>query len=181
MTISAHQITTLLEDFLKSKRISGDTNLEIFVNPTLDEIKKVTDSQAKRLGGLREIRFIVDNQNRKVYVWDSGIALHDTVAKLLNINLYSNSPTPNFFTGIANCNHGKPVMLKANDYLSEWVRMAFFRSPYYAKDTSYPNKYSESLKSLLYSNLGWLESYITCGPVIKYYQDEYQQAVKSKK
>jgi hypothetical protein len=45
----------------------------IFVNPSIKEYKEVDTN----------IRFIIDVDNKKVYIWSGGLMLHDTAIKKL--------------------------------------------------------------------------------------------------
>jgi hypothetical protein len=168
--ITSKQIIKFIEEYVTSKRL-GSQELVVYSNPTLSEIKKLTNDQAKYFGGLREIRFIIDVKHQKIYCWTSSLAIHDTVFKILGF-------TPNFsldyFTGVANCNHGKPFMVQSNDFFDTLMRYSFVNN-------KFPNKFSDSLKQFLFSNFDWLERYVTCGPAVSYMRDRFEKAVSNSK
>jgi hypothetical protein len=112
MTITSNQILSVSESYLTSKKLDKDTNLEVYANPTSSEITKITD-QSNKTFGVRQVRFVVDNKNKKVYVADAFLTLHYTILKLIGLNLPETSP--DYFVGIANVKGGKPIMLEDNE------------------------------------------------------------------
>ena len=166
--ITSKQIINISDNYVTSKRLDKDTNLEVYVNPSLDEIKKITDNSFKTFR-VRQIRFIVDNQHqhKKVYCCDAFLAIHHQLIKLSGLNIPENSPY--YFAGIANVKGGgKPQMLDANEWFSMWFRKSFFSN-------KYPNKYSKNLQEFLSSDICWLDQYILCSPVINKLKEEFKK------
>jgi hypothetical protein len=164
--INANYIINISESYVTSKKIDKDTSLEVYVNPTTSEIKKLTDASFKTFG-VRQVRFVVDNKNKKVYVADAFLTLHHTILKLIGLNLSKEGP--DYFTGIANVKGGKPEMLESNEWFNEWFKHSFYSN-------CYPNQYSRDLESLLSSDLRWLDQYIVCSSVIEKLKDKFRKA-----
>jgi hypothetical protein len=76
------------EEFFMGKKImapwmSKEKYVEIFINPTKSEIKKIPKKD-------NEVRFIADSKKKNVYVWDGYSAIHDQVWKVLKNELKDN-------------------------------------------------------------------------------------------
>lgn len=166
MMIKANQISKIFDSYLTSKKLDKTTELVILVNPSTSELKELTKASFKRFG-VRQIRFVVDNKNKKVYVADAFLGLHYTMLKLIGLNLPEGSP--DYFTGLANIKGGKPDMLETNEWFDTWFRKSFYSN-------RYPNNYSKNLETLLSSDLHWLEQYIACSPVIEKLKDRFRKA-----
>ena len=67
--ITSKLILSISEKYFDSKNVSGH-NLEIYENPTPDEIVLASKITKKELG-TGEIRFFADNTTKKVFAFDA--------------------------------------------------------------------------------------------------------------
>ena len=95
--LKAKHILNIFDSYVTSKKLDKTTDLVILVNPSTAELKELTKDSLKRFG-VRQIRFVVDNKNKKVYVADAFLGLHYTMLKLIGLNLPEGSP--DYFTKI---------------------------------------------------------------------------------
>jgi len=58
------------EEYLTRLKRKGQS-FEVFVNPSVKEMKQVDEMDG--------VRFTADNKDKKVYVWDSFVAIHNDV------------------------------------------------------------------------------------------------------
>ena len=113
--ISSKQILSILESYLSTRQVRGKSII-IYKNPTSSDYQEMyRDSKKDNMmsNGLllqtrqpfKEIRFILDGVTKIVYVWDAYLAIHEDVAKLLNINLDSQT----ILHGACEVYNGKPI------------------------------------------------------------------------
>jgi len=89
---TALQISEVCEEYLTSRSIRGRGYVEIFVNPTRDELKQIVanpdyDINYRGRGDSNHIRFSAIDETKDVYAWFGEFALHWEARDLLNITL----------------------------------------------------------------------------------------------
>jgi hypothetical protein len=82
--ITSKQIIKISEDYLKGQRF-GSNYVEVYVNPTKSELLLLSEP-SKKNAGEREIRFVINPDERKIYVCDAYLGLHPYLRKMLNLN-----------------------------------------------------------------------------------------------
>lgn len=100
--IKASNIKQLCEEYASVRRIRGQA-VEIYVNPTLDELKIIASKKRNR------IRFTANVLEKKVYVWDAMLAIHYDVLPVLG-NDYLDT-RPNIIGGVVELNGNSAVMI----------------------------------------------------------------------
>jgi hypothetical protein len=86
--ITSKYLVDLIEEFAKSKKIGADDELVIYNNPGRSDVREILKvAKQKRPGKPESIisRFIVDGDNKTVYVWDGYYGTHNDGQKLLKI------------------------------------------------------------------------------------------------
>jgi hypothetical protein len=84
MIIPNTKIDNICEKFLDALR-SGRRTVEIFVNASKRDIKNVRDAEGSYS---KNIRFIADGNSKKIYCWNAGLYLHDSMLRWLKENGY---------------------------------------------------------------------------------------------
>jgi hypothetical protein len=143
--ITSRQIINISDELAKSIKGRNDSYLEIFVNPTgseLSSIFKTTKSNPK------EVRYIIDTKNSKIYVWDAYAAVHEVVANMLGL-----SNMPYLILGYARFEGNS--RLKLSDDIT--IKYAF-------SDLKSNNSHSGMAKSFLINifncMLIWVDNYV---------------------
>jgi len=110
----------LSEEFKTGARYHSDY-FEIFENPTSSELKNLP----------LEVRFIIDDKNKKIYVWDSDF-LHYVVARKLDIP-YMNIDKPDYLFGLTVNYQGKLKKPRVVNSASQELVNKFKKKDYWAK------------------------------------------------
>lgn len=79
--ITSKQINNLLEDWDRSIKY-GKLSIDIFTNPNSSDLKELY-SRLSKDNPRKEIRFIANAKDKKVYVWDAALVHHDAVSQQL--------------------------------------------------------------------------------------------------
>lgn len=89
---TARSVTTLCEEYVTSRLLKGRGYVEVYVNPTRQELKEIIDNPEFDIGhrgstDLNHIRFSAIDKTKEVYAWFGEFALHWEIRNLLNIDL----------------------------------------------------------------------------------------------
>jgi len=89
---TALQISEVCEEYLTSRTVRGRGYLEVFMNPTRDELKQIVanpdyDFGQPRRNATNHIRFSAIDETKDVYAWFGDFALHWELRKLLDFPL----------------------------------------------------------------------------------------------
>lgn len=76
----------LQEEWIATRK-RGKSSYPIFVNPDKSELTEIIKTSKWGHGG---VRFIADFKGKKVYVWDAGEEIHDSVYRFLKLTTPSN-------------------------------------------------------------------------------------------
>jgi len=100
--ITSKQIIYLCEDYLELKKIRN-LPVNIYVDPSLGDLKDMAVEAKKQNRTLKEVRFIAIADISRIFAWDAYLAIHQDIAKLYGINLESS----NLMHGGVNISGGK--------------------------------------------------------------------------
>jgi hypothetical protein len=135
--ITSKQVIDLTEEYNNTFNVKGKTVI-LFVNPTGSELKSLK---------CEEFRFTADSSNKKVYVWNGELALHDDINRKLNLG-----SRKDLLVGEALLRGSNLVM-----YQSDEIEVSISPSLNIFKD----NVKRQQMMTLLFSiNWSWLERYI---------------------
>lgn len=76
--ITSKYILRLIEDYYALHKVRGKP-VTIYENPTSSDLRELYKSSVK------EVRFLANAETRKLYIWDSYLAIHDDVRKILGL------------------------------------------------------------------------------------------------
>lgn len=125
--------------------VTGD----VFVNPTSSDIKELY-----KINKEHEVRFIVDNKQKKVFVWDVWM-LHGWVTRDLGIFERYNSLYPNkMISGTAKIIGGK-LVVKDSDTITTILRTVSKQKKLYKNDDDW-----NYLRDLAAQDWTWAKKYI---------------------
>jgi hypothetical protein len=87
---TALDISRCCEEYLTSRLISGRGYLEVYINPTRDELKEIISNPEfsgphRGSTDTNHIRFSAIDDTKEVYAWFGEFALHWEVRNLLNL------------------------------------------------------------------------------------------------
>ena len=150
--ITSKQIIKLSDEFVSDVKGNSGAYTGLFVNPTSTDFKDLFKNVKSS-----SVRFIADNNNKKVYVWDSYLAIHSRI--LDELSLYSRYTRRNdsdlFISGVGQLIGGKVVMFNS-DVLEADIRSVLNGSP------SEKREMKNFLKLLIETNWSWLNKYVDC-------------------
>lgn len=134
----------LIEEFVKGVK-HDDDYFEIFSNPTFNEIKKIES--------FPYFRFIADDKNKKVYVFNSNL-LHSYAAKNLNIFTYY-IPTDEYLFGEG------VASVKSKKIIGD--RMFFLEAAIHDK--------LPIAKKVLKKDWSWVNKYVDINKIMREYRE----------
>lgn len=102
--ITSKYIVNICDEYSGMKKM-GHQMVNIYVNPSLGDLKDMAADARKQSRTLKDIRFIASDDPPKVYVWDPFIAIHKDIASLYSLDLNST----NVMHGIISISGGKAV------------------------------------------------------------------------
>ena len=79
--ITAKRILKIYESWIKSVSVFGDT-VHIYENPDSSDLIKLNKES-----GLKKFRFISDDKEHKLYVWDAELAVHSDILGALHLRI----------------------------------------------------------------------------------------------
>ena len=108
------KLKTFVEEFVDrvvtTRRLKGkEEQYEVFANPTRKELSDIIED---KLYEDPTVRFIIDTNNKKIYVFDSEL-LHQTAANALDIPYDYKPKMDGYLFGIGNVTGGK---IKISNY-----------------------------------------------------------------
>jgi len=123
MMITAKRILKIYESWLKSVVLFGET-VHIYENPDSSDLIKL-NKESK----LKKFRFIADDKEHKIYVWDAELAIHYEILEKLHLRI-DQGDRPHISLGSCKMSGGKLVIdmsaytfYKASHYdKSDWIK-----------------------------------------------------------
>ena len=118
--ITSKQIINLSDEFVSDVKGYPGTYTGVFVNPTSTDFKELFKNVKSS-----SVRFIADNNNKKVYVWDSDLAVHNRMADELDIyNRYYKQTDMSdiFLSGVGNLSGGK-IVIRDSDIIGSYLKV----------------------------------------------------------
>jgi hypothetical protein len=166
--ITSKQIINNLEQYVDARKTSNGY-VQIFSNPSKSELNTIVQHSKSSSSSKCLVRFIADAKNKKVYVWDAYLAIHDDGRKILNFST-NIMQTPYLVNGVAWIANGK--MLGPSWVSTETV----------IKDSGSKSNPKERMKCLDYLdqvfsyNWDWLDQHISKSSV---YVDKKEKEFKT--
>ena len=111
--ITSRQVVNIIESYASSGQYRGH-HVEIFENPSSSDFISIEKSAREDNRKFESLRFIVDSKNKKVYVWDGYLALHDEARQSLGLPKRYDK-TPWLVNGMTSVRDGKIVPPKIWD------------------------------------------------------------------
>lgn len=147
--ITSKYIINLSEEYFTSKSINGDA-VVLYVNPTAEDFTELYKD------GVREIRWIADAKNKKVYVFDARLAIHQEALRVFfNIdwfNIFLNKSNQYFYLFLG----GAKLFNKTSCGSPESAEVDYlFTHPRYIPD------HIDYLDKVFTYNWQWLDKYIS--------------------
>lgn len=162
--ITAKKMFELLEEYFTSKNILGK-NVEVYKNPTLTDVKELNAVI---------VRFIADNRNRTVYIWDGYLAIHSYLWDVITGHpISSRTNCPYLFPGIALVNRNKLT-------ISQWDEFDNFKK-YYSKSSKRErvNKGTSFFPEFFSIDWSWVDKYISgTSSFIQTRKNEFNNIIK---
>lgn len=171
MITSKYIIKLSEEYFSMTKTPSG--LLEIYVNPTPDELLLVSKESKSHLG-YGEIRFFAVSQQKKVYVFDAYLGMHYQAAPLLHLPSDAFSTfSPNLtLIGKAKLS-GKSAEMTSCDVITSFtdkIAQGHFKS----------EEMIDYLKRLFAMSWSWCDKYVKCSSFMKQKKQEFEKLIKNR-
>ena len=136
--ITSNQILHLFEKYENTFNINREV-VEIFVNPTVDELKSI-----KGKLDVADLRFIADPKSKKVYEWYALTSIHAPVAERLHLSGHLD-----ILYGLAKYSGGSaPVMFRVDSI------------EYYVRNIKSNMHKTVMLAEIFEAKWEWLDSYI---------------------
>jgi hypothetical protein len=108
--ITSNQILSLSEIYADSINING-TSVNIYVNPTYDDVKEIFNNRGKDNSWTGDVRTIIDAKAQKVYVWNAYLSIHVPVIQFLGYDRgAAQGKFPYLITGYANITSNRLVL-----------------------------------------------------------------------
>ena len=96
--ITSKQIIEISEEYNTRKNISGK-DVVVYKNPTVDDLKEI--QKLSVLQDMPEVRFVINRNDKGVYIWDSYLANHDQVYGVLHLDWFHRDTDLNILFGHA--------------------------------------------------------------------------------
>ena len=96
--ITSKQIIKFCEEYSARKNISGK-DVVVYKNPTVDDLKEIQKTSV--LQDMPEVRFVINNGDNCVYIWDAYLANHDQVYDILHLDWFHRDSDINILFGHA--------------------------------------------------------------------------------
>ena len=96
--ITSKQIIEISEEYNTRKNISG-RDVVIYKNPTVSDLKEI--QKLSVLQDMPEVRFVINRNDKGVYIWDSYLANHDQVYGVLHLDWFHRDTDLNVLFGHA--------------------------------------------------------------------------------
>ena len=96
--ITSKHIIVILEEYATRKNISG-RDVVIYKNPTVTDLKEI--QKLSVLQDMPEVRFVINRNDKGVYIWDSYLANHDQVYGVLHLDWFHRDTDLNVLFGHA--------------------------------------------------------------------------------
>lgn len=158
MTITASNVNLLCEEYFHMKRIRSQA-VEIYVNPSFDELKLAASKKRNR------VRFTANALEKKVFVWDAMLAIHYDVLPLLG-NDYIDT-RPNILGGLVELSGNSAVMVGWDNFHHLMDVMS----------SSNKSNVVQFLKKLFSYDWTWLNRYFRASEYIEKRKDEFERSV----
>jgi hypothetical protein len=121
----------------------------VYENPSSTDFKDLYKASQ-----YKKARFIIENNSKKVYVWDADLALHDHVAKQLGmLSLMDSSRFQGVIIGFGSMQSGK-VIMTGSDSLDDMLRI-------------FDKNDKLFLRNLVNINWSWAYRYVDCTKFIQ--------------
>ena len=116
--ITAKQILKIYESWLKSTSVFGKT-VHIYENPDSSDLIKLSKESV-----LKKFRFIADDKEHKIYVWDAELAAHSDILGTLHLRI---DPGERSHISLGSCKmSGGKLVIDMSAY-------TFYKASYYDK------------------------------------------------
>lgn len=151
--ITSKQINQVIEQYVNAQK-TPNGYVQVFSNPSQSELKSIVQNSKSSSSSKCMIRFIADARDRKVYIWDAYLAVHDDGRKIIGFPT-SIMQTPYLVNGLAWITNGKMIG-------PSWVSTETV-----IKDSGSKSNPKERMKCLTYLdqvfsyNWDWLDNYIS--------------------
>ena len=96
--ITSKRIIEISEEYNTRKNISGK-DVVVYKNPTVDDLKEI--QKLSVLQDMPEVRFVINRNDKGVYIWDSYLANHDQVYGVLHLDWFHRDTDLNILFGHA--------------------------------------------------------------------------------
>jgi hypothetical protein len=150
--ITSKQIITLSEEYWGAKNVAGNYTI-IYSNPTTSDL---TDLNITLNSGnsRRVVRFVANNENKTLYIWDAWNAHHTQMRPVLGFN--ANSLTnSNWIDGYAILTKNNKLTFDDwSDFETDWMTINKSNPKWFAEIVPF-------LKKVFSINWSWLDKYVT--------------------
>lgn len=166
--ITSKQILHIIETYIKSKKVFN-LQVDIYENPTSSDITSMIKTAREEVRKFDRVRFIADNNSKKVYVADSYNIIHDHMYTALGMtpNSFFNLSYPNLLDGTATLSSGSFVM-------TNWDRFGMQINKIDLLDT---RLWFEKVFSY---NWSWVDRYIKgCSKFVEQKKIKFEDKLKS--
>lgn len=156
--ITSQNINYLCEEYFHMKRIRSHA-VDVYVNPTLDEIKSVASKKRNR------IRFTANVLEKKLFIWDAMLAIHYDVLPILGSDYIDTKP--NILGGIVELHGNTAVMIGWDNF-------------YHLMDvlnSSNRSNVEQFLLKLFSYDWTWLEKYFQASKYLAERKQEFENAL----
>lgn len=136
--ITSKQIINISEEWLKSVKV-GSGLVNVYEDPTSSDYAQIYKDSKRRL-----VRFIASNIDKKVYVWDGYLAIHNEIIGKIGLRNFSDFNDSNFITGEANIEGGALRI----------IRLYVYEFPGEAEEWKWADKYIKGFSQKLQKDRG---------------------------
>ena len=152
--ITSKQIIKLSEEYVAYMGTSWSIT-PIYKNPTVAEVSELYKNSKSK-----DVRFILDNNTKTVYMWDANTIFHTHVADNLHLNIGLPFSFSGLLPGTGPLKAGKSIM-ESSDLLVGVIDDA-------SKHKT-PDNYNYKLLQLIIKiNWSWANRYVDCIKFIEY-------------
>jgi len=150
-----------LEKFLTEKYYERIYDHEIFVNPTSSDIKDL------KKAGVKIVRFLVDPNKKKVYVWDYSLLHVDVMERLPGVDEWDEKLIMKYIPGTGEIK-GNKIKMYNSDEIEYRIENVQFEKSDLVKGWNWIWK----------KNLNWVNRYVDIKAWLKVWGKRFKNAMK---
>jgi hypothetical protein len=156
--ITSKQIINISEEWDRTVK-NGSLTADVYLNPTSTDLKEIYKKMASN-NPKKEIRFIADAKDKKVYVWDASLAPHSYVSHSLGFDTSKWLDEPPFvFDGFGYLKNGyiNPTFTHGTAKNISDLRLSEFTK---SRTPSYHNSMIKEVEDFYNCNWSFIDKYI---------------------